>query len=226
MPAVTIIRDAVQGHDDAAANGSRMFLTSESGKLALAVDFAPRSIDYGGLGHDWAEAERSGREPLLLHKGTPLETMAFSFLMSDRYDPQAPQTSKVYQLREIARTFERIVVRFSPTEQGLWRITEVGLSSEFRAAATDEITRGTVSLTLTRASDPAPAVGPISRNPPPPPTPPRVGRTYTVVRGDCLWNIARRFYSNGALWPRLFDANRRIIRNPHLIQPGWVLTIP
>lgn len=226
MPSVTIIRDSVKGHDTAAADGSRMYLASESGKLVLAVDFAPRSIDYNGFAHDWSQADRSGREPLLLHKGTPLESMAFSFLMTDRYDHQAPQTSKVYRLREITRTFERVVVRYSPTEQGLWRITELSLSSELRSAATDEITRGTVSLTLTRASDPAPAVGPISRNPPPPPTPPKVGRTHTVVKGDTLWDIARRYYGNGALWPRVYDANRGAIRDPHWIYPGQKFVVP
>jgi LysM domain len=223
---VTIIRDAVQGQDGGSGDGARMTLASESGKLILAVDIAPRSIDYGGFAHDWSQADRTGREPLLLHKGTPLETLSFSFLMTDRIDHQEPQTSKVHRLREIARTFERIVVRFSSTEQGLWRITEVGLSSELRAAATDEITRGTVSLTLTRASDPAPAVGPIRRNPPPPPTPPKVNRTYVVVRGDCLWSIARRFYGNGALFTRIYDANRRLIRKPSLIYPGQRLVIP
>lgn len=51
-------------------------------------------------------------------------------------------------------------------------------------------------------------------------------RTYTVVRGDCLWNIARRFYGNGSKYTVIYNANRDKIRNPNLIYPGQVLTIP
>ena len=51
-------------------------------------------------------------------------------------------------------------------------------------------------------------------------------KTYTVRRGDCLWNIAKRFYGNGALYTRIYNANRGKIRNPNLIYPGQVFVIP
>lgn len=51
-------------------------------------------------------------------------------------------------------------------------------------------------------------------------------QTYTVVSGDCLWNIAKRFYGNGSLYTKIFDANRDKIRNANLIYPRQVLTIP
>lgn len=52
------------------------------------------------------------------------------------------------------------------------------------------------------------------------------GKTYTVVRGDCLWNIAKRFYGNGAQYTKIYNANKDKIKNPNLIYPGQVLTIP
>ena len=56
---------------------------------------------------------------------------------------------------------------------------------------------------------------------------PAASQTYTVVRGDCLWNIAKRFYGNGAKYTVIYDANRGVIGgNPNLIYPGQVLTIP
>lgn len=51
-------------------------------------------------------------------------------------------------------------------------------------------------------------------------------RTYTVKRGDCLWNIAKRFYGNGALYTKIYDANTKKIANPNLIYPGQVFVIP
>ena len=55
---------------------------------------------------------------------------------------------------------------------------------------------------------------------------PKAPKTYTVKSGDTLWGIARRFYGNGTKYPTVFNANRGKIRNPNLIYPGQVLTIP
>ena len=56
---------------------------------------------------------------------------------------------------------------------------------------------------------------------------PASAQTYTVVRGDCLWKIAKRFYGSGAKYTVIYNANRGVIGgNPNLIYPGQVLTIP
>lgn len=51
-------------------------------------------------------------------------------------------------------------------------------------------------------------------------------QTYTVVKGDCLWNIAKKFYGNGSKYTVIYNANKDKIKNPNLIYPGQVLTIP
>lgn len=53
-------------------------------------------------------------------------------------------------------------------------------------------------------------------------------RTYTVKRGDCLWNIAKKFYGNGSQYTKIVSANQSIFkkRSPNLIYPGEVLVIP
>lgn len=51
-------------------------------------------------------------------------------------------------------------------------------------------------------------------------------RTYTVVKGDTLWGIARKFYGNGSYYTRIAAANSATVKNPNLIYPGQVLTIP
>lgn len=51
-------------------------------------------------------------------------------------------------------------------------------------------------------------------------------KTYTVKPGDCLWNIAKQYTGNGQDWNAIYNANRDKIKNPNLIYPGQVLTIP
>lgn len=61
----------------------------------------------------------------------------------------------------------------------------------------------------------------------PPENPPKpANQTYTVVKGDCLWNIAKRFYGNGSKYTIIYNANRDKIKNANLIYAGQVLTIP
>lgn len=52
-------------------------------------------------------------------------------------------------------------------------------------------------------------------------------QTYTVVSGDCLWNIAKALYGDGSRWTEIYEANKSVVgSNPNLIYPGQVLTIP
>ena len=50
--------------------------------------------------------------------------------------------------------------------------------------------------------------------------------TYTVVSGDSLSKIAQRRYGAASKWRVIFEANRDQIKDPDLIHPGQVLTIP
>lgn len=55
--------------------------------------------------------------------------------------------------------------------------------------------------------------------------------TYTVGTWaedrDCLWNIAGKMeiYADPFMWPKIWQANKDIIRNPDIIFPGQVLKI-
>jgi nucleoid-associated protein YgaU len=52
------------------------------------------------------------------------------------------------------------------------------------------------------------------------------GKTYTVVKGDSLSKIAKREYGDMSKWRKIFEANRDVIDNPDLIEPGQSLIIP
>ena len=51
-------------------------------------------------------------------------------------------------------------------------------------------------------------------------------RVYVVVKGDNLSKISKMFYGDPNSWSRIFEANRDVIHNADLIQPGWKLRIP
>ena len=62
--------------------------------------------------------------------------------------------------------------------------------------------------------------------------------TYVVKKGDCLWNIAKKYYGNGSKYTKIYNANKSVIEstakkhgkksssNGHWIYPGTKLTIP
>jgi nucleoid-associated protein YgaU len=50
--------------------------------------------------------------------------------------------------------------------------------------------------------------------------------THTVVPGDTLSGIARKYYGKAARWPEIYDANKDKIKNPNMIYPGQVFVIP
>jgi nucleoid-associated protein YgaU len=51
-------------------------------------------------------------------------------------------------------------------------------------------------------------------------------RSYTVVAGDSLSKIAKRTYGDANRWRAIYELNKDIIKNPDLIHPGQVLTLP
>ena len=51
-------------------------------------------------------------------------------------------------------------------------------------------------------------------------------RRLVVVKGDNLWNIAHAHYGQGVRHTVIFGANKEQIRDPNLIYPGQVLSLP
>ena len=49
---------------------------------------------------------------------------------------------------------------------------------------------------------------------------------YVIEKGDTLSAIAKRYYGDFKLYPRIFEANREVIKDPDLIFVGQKIRIP
>lgn len=49
---------------------------------------------------------------------------------------------------------------------------------------------------------------------------------HTVVSGDTLGKIAKKYYGNAMKYPVIFEANKPMLSHPDKIYPGQVLRIP
>ncbi|MBF0521593.1 MAG: LysM peptidoglycan-binding domain-containing protein [Candidatus Omnitrophica bacterium] len=80
---------------------------------------------------------------------------------------------------------------------------------------------GSSNLTAVEAESPVPAITPIAT------TPTQVTyEAYKVDKDDTLQKIAKKFYNDYSKWPRIYEANKALIKNPDRIQPGITLQIP
>nr|WP_174507519.1 peptidoglycan-binding protein LysM [Acinetobacter sp. Marseille-Q1620] len=57
-------------------------------------------------------------------------------------------------------------------------------------------------------------------------TPAPESKFYTVKSGDNLSKIAKEFYGDANQYPKIFEANRPLLKNADDIFPGQVLRIP
>lgn len=114
-------------------------------------------------------------------------------------------------------------------EQGRWKGTLEGIDPGVYTLRLDEIGEG--GEVLSRIETPFKREAPEALRPPadagadaPARTAPV--RRVTVQKGDTLWAISRERYGLGVLYVRVFEANRDQIRDPDLIYPGQVFTLP
>jgi LysM repeat protein len=75
-----------------------------------------------------------------------------------------------------------------------------------------------VDPSLAPAAEPAKSAAPAAA--------PAAEQRYTVVSGDTLSAISKRFYGDASKYGRIFEANRDILSDPDKIKPGQSLRIP
>lgn len=135
------------------------------------------------------------------------------------------------------------------SDTGKWRIKLTGISAGVHTLRVDQLgeegqvtsrietpfQREAVEKVATATADPvenAEPAAPVSEPAAPaqtaePAAPPPVKEvTITVQPGFTLWAIARENYGDGMLFVRVYQANKDQIRDPDLIYPGQVFTVP
>ena len=50
--------------------------------------------------------------------------------------------------------------------------------------------------------------------------------SITVQPGNSLWRIARKYYGKGIQYVEIFERNSHLIRDPDLIYPGQIFSLP
>ncbi len=203
----------------------KMVMHTDNGNHRLVVPYAPREVEQANLAGDWVEIERPGRSPILSRASDPLKTLGFELFLGQPA-PNKSAGAEMQLLKKLADSPSPIVVRFSAAEAGLWRITDLTISSVHRREGDNAITRATANLTLTRASNYKAALGPATGG--------AAGgggegggRTYQVKKGDTLHTIAAKFYDDHSKWRVIADANKiKHSRNDVKLNPGKELRIP
>lgn len=51
-------------------------------------------------------------------------------------------------------------------------------------------------------------------------------RRLRIIKGDCLWTIAKQLYGTGFAYMTIYQANKKQIKNPDLIYPNQVFILP
>lgn len=145
---------------------------------------------------------------------------------------------RLHELKEDGSPFEFIVIRDGPGRNEFFDTNLDVTLEDYKVS--DDVKEGfdlVISLTMKEYRDygtkvmnfviveeqPVPQAS--SPEPERPADPPQA-KTYTVQKGDCLWNIAKKHLGNGSRYTEIYNLNRDKISNPNLIQPGWVLTLP
>lgn len=156
----------------------------------------------------------------------------------DGYKPAGYYLEKLEKFKKDEEPFQFIVTRLMPNGKALFDTNLTVILEKYTIKeSADEGFDVIVSIELKQYREFGTKKYKINKKPEKPkkpvkrpvknsPEPKKKAKKYTVKRGDCLWNISKYFYGNGSKWRTIYNANKSKIKNPNLIYPGQVFTIP
>lgn len=159
---------------------------------------------------------------LTLFEGLKLNRKPFQFIVSRTlpsgkvlFSTNLTVSMESYEITEKAENSFDLAVKIKLKQYRSWGTKTVTLKTGSSSGQTQQKSKSNLKALVKykRAQGNSPSNG--------------LPKKYTVVKGDCLWNLAKKFYGDGSKYTKIYDANRNIIgSNPNLIYPGQVLTIP
>ncbi|MBO6898696.1 MAG: LysM peptidoglycan-binding domain-containing protein [Shimia sp.] len=141
----------------------------------------------------------------------------------DASDASAPEVAAVEDAVEeaVATEAETSEAQVAESEASVAEVAEAETGVEEAAPSSPAKTEApTTTQTSETSSQPKQATKPETATAQPP------VRIVTVQPGATLWAIARDRYGEGQLYLQVFEANKDKIRDPDLIYPGQVFTVP
>ena len=96
---------------------------------------------------------------------------------------------------------------------------------EILAAAEETVADSTVIYTDTTQTETQQEIEQADKTAPPAQEKQQV-RYHTVISGECLTELAQKYYGSTKYWKKIYNANDAILPNPHIIRAGQELRIP
>lgn len=194
-------------------------------------------------------------------KSPSLTEVKFEARFPMRQYPYARQFSsfetywnKFKELKEKKKSFRFIVARTTPNGSRTWdtnilvALEDISINESaeegddvlvsFNLRQYKEYGVKTVKLPVKQEQPSKPTSTSTSTTPRNDDTKPKLPTTYTIQSGDCLWNIAKKYYGDGSKYTKIFNANKTTLdqkakaygnkdsSNGNLIYPGTKITIP
>lgn len=122
------------------------------------------------------------------------------------------------------------IISYSADEQG-GDVGTINYTVELKEHRTPSVTKYTVKTTKKKTTKKKTSSGKRTNNK-------AQAKTYTIKNGDCLWNIAKKFYGSGAQYTKILNANKSTLdkaakkhghsncKNGNLIFAGTKIKIP
>lgn len=176
--------------------------TPSTDPLAAPID--PTSQDAVGTGPGWVAVPPPTTGPAApITDNDSWGNAAINFLISRGMDPGLSQSAIAHALQG-----DPMSIR----EFALWSLAIGGIGPPPFAVSV-----------LPPTSVPTP-VTPTAPPPSPGPAPSAVSGQKFVIDGahKTLHTLAHRFYGNASEWRKIFDANRKGVRRPNGMHPGWL----
>ena len=219
-------------------------------KIRFAFPVTPSSVDIQ-IGNQNETVTLINEGEINILKAPSLTEITFTARLPRRPAPYTA-TRTIHKAEWYLEQLEYLKVHKMPfvfqiTDPAKLRVTtsmEVSLEEYKISEDSDEGDDVLVDITLKQYKSYRTKTVVISNNTPKPPistTKPSTttaSKTYVVKKGDCLWNIAKKYYGKGSEWKKIYNANKTVIENTAKkygrksssngwwIYPGTKLTIP